>query len=103
MSAGRAPILGVIAGEPERLESRFALQNHLSWPSATDLRPHLACLVIDGRPQPARRGLLLHVGPPLIHCRCLSPLEHHVPLVGVPRVEERLMHGGERRLFCFNI
>jgi hypothetical protein len=55
------------------------------------------------RPQPALRGLLLPVGLQRIDFRFLSPLEHHVHLVRRQRVEERLVHRGERRLFLFNV
>ena len=58
-----APLVGVIARDTKRLEQRFALQKHLILPPATDIRQHLACVVIDRMPQPALRGLLPHIGP----------------------------------------
>jgi len=44
-----APIVGVIARDTKRLEQRFALQKHLILPPATDIRQHLACVVMLGR------------------------------------------------------
>jgi hypothetical protein len=94
-----APIVGVIARDTKRLEQRFALQKHLILPPATDIRQHLACVVIDRMPQPALRGLLPHIGPHCIDFRFLNPLDHHVHIVRMSRVEEWLMHRAERRLF----
>jgi hypothetical protein len=103
MQGVRAPIIGVIARDAKRLEQRFELQKHLILPPATDIRQHLACLVIDRMPQPARCGLLLHVGPHLIDFRFLNSLDHYVHLVRMQSVEERLVHRGEFRLFFFNV
>ena len=52
MPGVRAPIIGVIAGDPKRLEERFELQKHLILPSATDICQHLARVVI-GYPRKA--------------------------------------------------
>ena len=68
----RAPIIGAIARDPIGLQQHCQLQKRLVCTPATDIRPHCARLVIDGIPQPALRGLLLHVGPHLTDFRFLS-------------------------------
>jgi hypothetical protein len=99
----RTPIIGVIAFDAKRLEQRFELQKHLILPPTKDLRQHLARVVIDRLPQPALRGLLPHIGPHLIDFRFLSPLDHHIHLVRMHRVQERLVYRGKDRLFFFNV
>jgi len=98
-----APIIGVIARDAKRLEQSFELQKHLVLPPATDMRQRLARVVIDRMPQPALRILVPHIGPHLIDLRFLNPLDHHVHLIRMQRVEEWLGHRGERRLLFFNV
>src|SRR6516165_7880008 len=103
MSGVGAPIIGVIASDAKRLEQPFERQKYLILTSAKNIRQHLPRLVINRMPQSARRGLLLHAGPHLIDFGFIDPLDHHVHLVGRQRVEERLVHRGESRLFFFKV
>jgi hypothetical protein len=98
----RAPIIGVIARAAKWREQRFEVQQPLILPPAKDIRQPLACPVIDGMPQPARRGLLPHIGPHCIDFRFLPSLDHHIDLGRTQRLAQRLVHCGERRLFFFN-
>jgi len=91
------PRIGVRAVAAKRLEPRLELQNPLSLPSAKNIRHHLARVVSDRLPQPPRRGLLPHVGPHLLDCRFLSPLDPHIHLVRRPRVEPWLVYRGKQR------
>jgi hypothetical protein len=54
-------------------------------------------------PEPARLAFLAHVGPHLIDFRVLNSLDHHVHLVRMQDVEQRLVHRSEYRLFFFNV
>ena len=102
MPSVRAPIIGGIAGDPTGLQQRLQLQERFVCAPASDLRQPLARLVIYRRPHPARRGLLLHLGPQLSALRFLRLLDQHVHLVRRQRVAERLGHRGARRALFFN-
>jgi len=94
-----APIIGVIARDAKGREQHLQLQKHRVLAPPKDIRQHLSRMVIDRMPQPALRVLLPHVGPHLIDFRFVSPPDNHVHIVRRQRVEERLVHRGERRLF----
>ena len=101
MTRGRAPIIRIIAHDAQGLEQPFELQKHLVLTSATDLRQHLARVVIDRMPQPALRVLLSPIRPHRIDFRVVRPPDDHVHVARVQGVEERLVHRGERRFFFF--
>ena len=48
------PIIGIIAGQPERLQQHFEPQKDLIFAAAKDVSQDLAGVVIDGMPEPAR-------------------------------------------------
>ncbi len=48
-----APMIRIKAREPEGLEQCFELQKDLIFATTKDIGQNLACVVIDGMPQPA--------------------------------------------------
>jgi hypothetical protein len=48
-----APIIRRKTGESKGLKQGFALQKNLILTATTDVGSHLACVVIDGMPEPA--------------------------------------------------
>ena len=94
-----ARIIGGIAGDPQGLQPRLQLSTHRVPAPTTHGGQGGSCPVIDGLPPPSSRLLRAHARPPLINCRFVSPPDNHVHIVRRQRVEERLVHRGERRLF----
>src|SRR2546425_529710 len=72
-----APIIGVVAGEPEGLQQRFELQKDFVFAATKDVGQDLACVMIDGMPEPAWVALVPDKRPHLIHLRFARAL--HVP------------------------
>ena len=48
-----APMVSIKASEPEGREQRFELQKNFIFATTKDIGQNLACVVIDGMPQPA--------------------------------------------------
>jgi hypothetical protein len=103
MTRESAPIVRIISRNAKRFQQGFALQKHLICAAPKDVRQDLTTAVINGMPEPPRCFFLAYVGPHLIDFRFLSSLDHHVSLVRMQRVEQRLVHRGECRLFFFNV
>src|SRR5262249_48633172 len=59
MPCVRAPIIGVIAPDTKRLEQPFELQKHVVLTPAKNIRQHLARVVINRVPEPARLAFLV--------------------------------------------
>src|SRR5712691_4737327 len=64
-----APIIGVVAGEPEGRQQRFELQKDLVCAATKDVGQDLPCAVIDGMPEPAWIAFVPNKRPHLIHLR----------------------------------
>ena len=82
----RAPLIGGVVGQAERLSQRFALEEHLVFPAAKDIRSHLSRLMIDGMPEPTWGGFAAHKRPHFVHLGFASALNIHGHLVGIQRV-----------------
>src|SRR6266702_4616255 len=75
MAGVGAPIVGVVAGEPEGLQQRFELQKDLILAATKDVGQNLAGVVIDGMPEPAGVAFVADKRPHLIHLRFTSALQ----------------------------
>ena len=51
------PIIGIIAGDPKRLQQRFELHKHFIFAACKDVRQDFAASVVDRMPKPP--GLFL--------------------------------------------
>ena len=74
-----APIIGVIARQPEGLEQCFELQKDLIFAAPKDVGQNLAGVVIDGMPEPAGVAFVADKRPHLIHLRFRFPCALQVP------------------------
>src|SRR6266849_8197487 len=83
-----APMIRVVAGQPEGLEQRFELQKDLVCAATKDICQDLSCAVIDGMPQPAWVAFVPDKRPHLIYLCFTSAL--YVPgyLVWVQRAQQ---------------
>src|SRR5262245_2628877 len=75
-----APIIGIIAGQPEGLQQRFEPQKDLVFAAPKAVGQDLAGVVIDGMPEPTRVAFVLDNQPHLIHLRLRSPRALKVPM-----------------------
>src|SRR6266567_7445157 len=64
-----APMISVVAGQPEGLEQCFELQKDLVFAAPKDVGQDLACVVIDGMPEPAWIAFVPDKRPHFIHLR----------------------------------
>src|SRR5882724_1853208 len=78
-----APMIGVVAGQPEGLEQRFELQKDLVCAATKDVGQDLSCAVIDGMPEPTWVAFVPDKRPHLIHLRFASALHSPGHLVWV--------------------
>src|SRR6266446_10874885 len=62
-------MISVVAGQPEGLEQCFELQKDLVFAAPKDVGQDLACVVIDGMPEPAWIPFVPDKRPHLIHLR----------------------------------
>src|SRR5262245_5962786 len=74
-----APIIGIIAGQPKRLQQRFEPQKYLVLAAPKDVGQDLAGVVIDGVPEPALVAFVPDKRPHLIHLRLRFPSALQVP------------------------
>ncbi|SRR2546428_9310378 len=74
-----APMIGIKARAPEGLQQRFELQKDCIFATAKDLGQTLACVVIDGMPQPALVALLADKTPHLVDLSFPSVLNLAIP------------------------
>ena len=73
MAFVRPPMIRIKAREPERLQQPFELQKDVVFAAAKDVGSDLACVVINGMPQPARVACVPDKRPHLIHLRLRFP------------------------------
>src|SRR5712691_1441648 len=66
MAFVRPPMIRIKTSEPEGLQQRFELQKDLVFAAAKDIGQNLACVVIDGMPQPALVAFLADKAPHLV-------------------------------------
>src|SRR2546425_6976841 len=78
-----APMIGVVAGQPEGLEQRFALQKALVCAATKDVGQDLSRAVIDGMPEPTWVAFVPDKRPHLIHLSFPSALNVHADVVGM--------------------
>src|SRR6266702_7448932 len=74
-----APMIGVVAGQPEGLEQRFELQKDLICAATKDVSQDLARAVIDGMPEPTWVAFVPDKRPHLIHLRLRFASALHAP------------------------
>src|SRR4029450_2082001 len=96
-----APIIGVVAGEPEGLQQRLELQKDLVCAAPKDVGQDLAGVVIDGMPEPAGVAFVPDKRPHLIHLRLRFPRALPVPgpLGGVQCAQQRGVHRFQHSFF----
>src|SRR2546425_6775424 len=101
MSGVCAPMIGVVAGQPKRLEQRFQLQKDLVCAATKDIGQDRACAVIDGMPEPAGVAFVPDKRPHLIHLCLRFASALYVPgyLVWVQRAQQSGVHRLKRRFF----
>src|SRR2546426_7943491 len=95
----RAPMIGVIAGDPKGLQQCLQLHKHLVLASAKHVRQHRTCAMIHGMPQPPLILLLPHKAPHFVDFGVLDAMHDDFDSVGLYGMQEGLMHGCERRPF----
>src|SRR5215831_7738968 len=99
MTCVGAPMIGIIAPDPKRLQQRFEPQKHVVFAATKDVGQDLAGVVIDSMPEPTRVAFVPDERPHLIHLRLRFPSALYVPghLGGVQCVQysgvHRLQHG----------
>src|SRR6266498_748073 len=74
-----APMIGVVAGQPEGFEQRFELQKDLICAATKDVSQDLARAVIDGMPEPTWVAFVPDKRPHLIHLRLRFASALHAP------------------------
>ncbi len=89
-----APIVGIIAGDPKRLQERLQVQEHLVLTSPEDIGQDLATAMIDGMPQPSRVFRTPDERPHLIDF--VSEPHDHVHRIWVEYVQETVVYTAER-------
>src|SRR6266851_6013888 len=94
-----APMIRVVAGQPEGLEQRFELQKDLVCAAPEDICQDFSCVVIDGMPQPTWIAFVTNKRPHLIHLRFTSALQIPGHLGWVQRAQQRGVHRLQRRFF----
>src|SRR5215813_6757728 len=96
MTCVGAPMIGIIAPDPKRLQQRFEPQKHVVFAATKDVGQDLAGVVIDGMPEPARVAFVADKRPHLIHLRLRFPSALQIPghLSGVQCAQ----HSGVHRL-----
>src|SRR2546425_10506597 len=93
-----APMIRVVAGQPEGLKQCFKLQKDLVFAAPKDVGQDLACVVIDGMPEPAWIAFVPDKRPHLIHLRFTSALQVPGHLGGVQRAQQSGYRSEERRV-----
>src|SRR6516165_8335599 len=96
-----APVIGVAAGQPKRLEQCFELQKDLVFAATKDVGQDFTGVVIDGMPEPAWVAFVADERPHLIHLRLRFPRALQVPghLGGVQRAQHSSVHRLQYRGF----
>ena len=77
MAFVRPPMIRIKTSEPEGLQQRFELQKDLGFAAAKDIGQDLACVVIDGVPQPALVAFLADKAPHFVNFSFPSLLNVH--------------------------
>src|SRR5712691_7627059 len=104
------PAVGEIACDAKGLQQRFERQKDGVLPSSEHRGQHLARVVINGVPEPARIGFAVHVAPHLVELGA-EPTTHlqrirtpylHLDLLGMQVLQYGLIHLLEVRFFFFN-
>ena len=79
------------ASEPQGLEQCFELQQDFSFATTKDRGQHLACVGLDGMPQPALVALLADTTPQLVALSFPSLLHVHDELCWIYGTQQRGM------------
>src|SRR6266850_1581915 len=72
-----APVIGMIAHDPKRLQQCFQPQKHLVFTVAKDIRQDSSSAVIDGMPEPSLLLFLADKTPHVVHLGFASALHVH--------------------------
>src|SRR6266851_7471170 len=84
-----APMIGIVAGQPERLEQRFELQKDFVFATTKNVCQDLSYAVIDGMPEPAWVPFVANKRPHFIHFCFASSLNVHGYLLGGQREKKK--------------
>src|SRR5215470_3404558 len=83
-----APMIGMIARAPKRLQQRFQLQKHLVFAAAKDIRQDGSGAMINGVPEPSLLLFLADKTPHFVHLGFASALNVHSNVVWIGRTQE---------------
>jgi len=86
-----APMIRIKASEPKGLEQCFELQKDFIFATTKDRGQNLACVVIDGMPQPALVAFLADTTPHLVDLSFPSLLHGHDDLCWLYGTQQRGM------------
>ena len=90
-----APIVGIVARDAKGREQRLSLQKHCILTPPEDIGQDLPGAVLEGMPEPARRFLLAHKAPHLVHFGFLHALQDDLDLARGQAGNERAIHRRE--------
>ena len=104
------PAVGERARDAQGLSQRFERQKDGVLPSSEHIGQHLARVVINGVPEPARIGCAAHVAPPLVelgaapmtHLECIRTPYLSLALLGMEVLQDALIHRLRVRCLFFN-
>src|SRR6266571_1574678 len=94
-----APMISIKAREPEGLEQRFELQKNFICATPKDIGQNLACVVIDGMPQPALVAFLADKAPHLVDLSFPGLLNVHNDLSWIYGTQQRGIDRCQRGFF----
>src|SRR5215510_5899804 len=83
-----APLIGMIARDPKRLQQGFQLQKDLVFAAAKDIRQDGSSAVIDGMPEPSLLLFLADKTPHFVHLGFTNALNMHSNVVWVDSTQE---------------
>src|SRR5215475_3530540 len=102
MTAIGPPIIRVIVRDPQGLQQRFQLPEHVVCAPAQTRGPYPTAPVLDGLPQPPLLVLLAHKGPQFIDLRFIRTPDNALHVPGRQGVEPGFVDTDERRCFLCN-
>src|SRR4029450_1607480 len=96
-----APMIGMIARDPKRLQQCFQLQKYLVFAAAKDIRQDGSHAVINGIPAPSLLLFLADKTPHFVHLGFASTLNVYSNVVWIDRTQEGRVDGLESGFFLF--
>src|SRR5438132_13708207 len=98
MAFVRPPMICIKTREPEGIQQRFELQKDFVFAATKDIRQDLACVVINGMPQPALVAFLADKAPHFVDLSFPSLLNVHQDLGWINGTQQRAI---DRCQCCF--